>query len=153
MSKTIVNVRDKSSEIGSVSVYLADAADLDAWSVPGGLADAFAAHVLAMSIGVIASVKYQQDTQPANDGVPASNYAKRELGVRFYLRDQVTLKLNTLTIPAPDLDVMPITPNTDLIDLSQVPVSTFITWLEANGKSDVGNAIAVEKAVVVGRNN
>lgn len=153
MSRVSIQVRDKSSEIGAVGVYLGDQTALDAWSVPDGLADAFAGHIDALSIGVIASVQFSQATQAPDDALPASAFAQRELGLRFYLRDQTTNKLNTLTVPAPDLGTIVVTPLTDLADLTAAPVAAFVSWLEANAKSDVGNAIAVEKAVVVGRNS
>lgn len=153
MARVNALVRDKSQETSQVGVYITDAADIDAWSVPHGLSDAFAGHIDALSIGVVATVKFAQDTQAENAATPASPYANRELGLRFYLRDQVTAKLNTITVPAPDLDAIAITAGSDLADLSDEPVAAFVTWLEANALSDVGNAIIVEKAVLVGRNN
>lgn len=153
MGKVNVRVRDYSDEYSTVGVNVADAADIDAWSVPGGLADAFAAHVQALSIGTVAFAHYKQDTQPSNDVRPASSWAQRELGIRTYIKDTVNEKLGTITIPAADLASVPTIAGTDLIDPGQAPYSTYVTWVEANVLSNDGNPVTVERSIVVGRNS
>lgn len=153
MGRVNVKVRDFSDEYSNVGLNIADAADLDAWSIPNGLSDAFASHIQAMSIGTVATVKYSQETQPEDDTRPASSWAQRELGIRVYLKDTVNGKLGTLTVPAADLATVPTIAGTDLVDPGQAPYSTFVTWLEANALSDAGNPITVERSLVVGRNS
>lgn len=87
-----------------------------------------------------------------DDTRPASLLAQRESGLRFFYQDDVNGDKGTLTVAAPDLASLK-TPGTDEADLAAAPIANLITWLEANALSKGGNAIAINRAVFVGRNN
>ena len=147
-------VRDYSDEYSGSGVLVPDLNTVDSlWADADALADALAAHIQAHSIGTLVSVYAQQDTQAENDARPANAFAQRELAFRFYLRDSVTGDLGQFTVPAADLGIASYTAGTDLLDLSAEPTASFVTWLETNAQSGDGNAVVVEKALVVGRNS
>ena len=94
-----------------------------------------------------------QETEPEDDQRPASAYADRELGFRFYLRDDVNSRLNSFTIPCADKAIGSVVAGKDELDLTAEPTASFVTFLEANVLSRDGNAVTVERAIVVGRNS
>lgn len=153
MSRVGFKVRDYSDEYGQMSVELADLTALQTWDLIDGLADALATHIGAHSSGTVVEVNFSQPTQAANDVRPAEPYAQRELGFRFYIRDEVNQELGYFTIPCADLDIGSVVAGDDELDLTVAPTAAFVTWLEANALSRDGNAITVERALVVGRNS
>jgi hypothetical protein len=153
MGKVQFNLRDYSDEYSGVGVEVADLTALQTWDLINGLADDLAGHVDAHSIGTIVTARYNQETQAASDVRPASAFAQRELGFRFYVRDDVNQELGFFTIPCADLAIGSVVAGDDELDLTAAPTAAFVTWLEANALSRDGNAITVERALIVGRNS
>lgn len=151
MAKIILNLRDYSDEYSGVSVNVADLTGIQTWGTMDDLANAFRGHVEAHSVGTVVTEKATQDTAAASDTRPASTWAQRELGIRFYLRDDVNQEIGFFTIPTADLAIGSIMAGQDELDLTAAPTAAFVTWLEANALSRDGNAVTVERAVVVGR--
>lgn len=147
--------RDHSAEIGSVGLFFPDIA------AGGGNYDAVIASMSAVQveledITLCSDSGYgYRDQIGADSGiVPASNLAQRESGLRVFLRDDVTGKKSNFTVPGPDLAALTIPEGTDVVDLADASVmADLVTAIEANAKSEAGNAISVTQAVIVGRNN
>lgn len=151
MAKILLNLRDYSDEYSGVSVNVADLTGVQTWGTIDDLANAFRGHIEAHSVGTVVTEKASQETAPANDVRPASSWAQRELGIRFYLRDEVNQELTFFTIPTADLAIGSILAGQDELDITAAPTAAFVTWLEANALSRDMNAVTVERAVVVGR--
>jgi len=58
-----------------------------------------------------------------------------------------------ISLPGPDWDAIELLPNTDLADMTDEPLATVISEIEAEAESPVGNAVTVLRAVQVGRHN
>lgn len=153
MGKIQVQLRDYSDEYTSTGINVADMAGVSTWDVMTGLADAFVTHVEAHALGTVVDVYGQQDTQAENDARPANAFAQRELGMRFYVRDQSTQKLHYFTIGTADLGIGSVVAGSDELDLTAAPTAAFKTWIDANLLSPDGNAVVLERAVIVGRNS
>jgi len=153
MGKITARIRDYSDEYTLTGIDVADLVALDVWSLADGLADAFVGHVEAHSIGTVVEAGYKQDTQADDDSRPAAPFAQRELGFRFYLRDNVNSELGYFTIGTADLAIGSVVAGQDELDLTAAPTASFVSWIETNALSRDGNAVTVERAIVVGRNS
>jgi hypothetical protein len=153
MGRLNVQLRDYSDEYTSLGVNVGDLVGLDVWSLANGLADALAGHVGAHSTGTIVKVYHAQETQERDDSRPADPYAQRELGIRFYLRDDVNSQMSFFTVGCADMTIGSIVAGQDELDLSASPTAAFVSWIETNVLSPDGNAVTVERAVVVGRSS
>lgn len=144
--------RDNSDELSRVTVRVDDLTGPDVWTVITGLAGDLETHLEGISIATLKSIVYSQDGVEEEDVRPTSLLAQRESGLRFFYQDTVNGDKGNLTIAAPDLASLK-TPGTDEADLAQAPIANLVTWLEANALSKGGNAITINSAVFVGRNN
>lgn len=153
MAKINLRIRDYSDEYSGMGVNAADLGTIETWDLADGTADDLITHVEAHTIGTVVSVYWQQETQAANDARPASAFAQRELGFRFYVRDSVTEELGFFTIPCADLAIGSVVAGDDELNLAAAPTAAFVTFIEASLLSRDGNAVTVERALVVGRNS
>lgn len=78
--------------------------------------------------------------------------AQREIGLRVFYQDDTTGKKYHLTIPGPQVEDYPDS-GSDEIDLTSTDMAAFITLFESNALSEVGNAVTVYAARLVGRRN
>lgn len=80
--------------------------------------------------------------------------AQREIGVRVQYTDDVNGRVGSFVVPGPLTTFYPPqgVPG-DYIPLSNVIFAAFILVLEANAKSQDGNAITVTEGRLIGRNN
>ena len=154
MAKASWSYRDKSDEISSVEVTVADV------SAGGADFDTVMADVAALGAAFLAATECVQAREMFNQAVdtkdpatPTDVLAQRESALRIFYADDVTGEVYHVSLPGPDWDSIDLLPNTDLADLTDAPVNAIVTALEANGLSPVGNAITVLRAVQVGRNN
>lgn len=154
MAKASWTYRDKSDEISNVEITIADVsaggADFDA--VMADIADLGAA-LAAVSDCVQAREVFNQAVDVKDPSTPTDVFAQRESALRVFYADDVTGEVYHISIPGPDWDGVNLLPNTDLADLTDEPVATLVTVLEASALSPVGNAITVLRAVQVGRRN
>lgn len=144
--------RDFSDEYSHMSVQVADLTGPDVWSVITGLGNGLETAAEALSLGTLVAVNYRQGAIAEDDTRPASQFAQRETGLRFFYSDNADGSKYNITLPAPDLAIVA-TPGTDDVDLSITEVAAMVTWLEANVISPNGGAVTVDRAVIVGRNS
>ena len=154
MAKASWSYRDKSDEISNLEMNVADV------SAGGADFDAVMADVAALGAAFLAATECVQAREMFNQAVdtkdpatPTDVFAQRESGLRIFYGDDTTGEVYHVTLPGPDWDSVDLLPNTDLADLTDEPVASIVTAIEANGLSPVGNAITVLRAVAVGRHN
>ena len=154
MAKASWSYRDKSDEISTVEMTVADVS-------AGGLDfDAVMADVAALGAAILTATECVQARETFNQAVdtkdpttPTDVLAQRESALRIFYADDVTGEVYHISIPGPDWDAIDLLPNTDLAALADEPLATLVTAIETNGLSPVGNAVTVLRAVQVGRHN
>lgn len=91
------------------------------------------------------------DVISVGEDIPASPWAQRELGVRVFFIDDVNGEKGHFTIPGPDLANLAVQTSTDVLDITGTLEAAFVTAFEADALSRDGNAVTVQRLVVVGR--
>ena len=81
-------------------------------------------------------------------GLPASDFAQRELAARFTYQDTVTGKYYRFDVPGPNDDL--IQAGSDDVDMSGL-VAAFKVAFDANCVSEVGNPVTLLSGKIVGR--
>lgn len=154
MGKASWSYRDKSDEISNLEMSVADV------SAGGADFDAVMADVAALGAAFLAATEciqarevFNQVVDVKNPATPTDVLAQRESALRIFYADDVTGEVYHVSLPGPDWDAILLLANTDLADLTDEPVATIVTAMEANGLSPVGNAVTVLRAVQVGRRN
>lgn len=154
MAKASWSYRDKSDEMSNVEMTIADV------SAGGADFDAVMADVAALGAAFTAATEciqarevFNQVVDAKNPATPTDVLAQRESALRIFYADDVTGEVYHVSLPGPDWDSIDLLPNTDLADLTDEPIATIVTAIEANALSPVGNAITVLRAVQVGRHN
>lgn len=85
--------------------------------------------------------------------IPASAFAQREISLWVQYVDTVTNKYYSFSIPGPDLALVG-QANTDEVDIvANVTAAAFVLIVEANLRSEFGNAIQVTRMRILGRSN
>lgn len=135
---------DRSGEIANCSFYV-DGAEADTASA------AVTSAIDAMVVGIRRRTDIV-DPYSFSNATPTSPYANRETKMLVSYEDTTNFKRYVLTVPMPDLANMAILAGTDLFDMTDSPLSGFITAFEANAKSQDGNAVNVLSCKLVGRN-
>lgn len=102
----------------------------------------------AVTLGNLATYSAVSLRETVNDERPASAFAQVETGLRMYGRS-ASGKLYTLTVAAPDLSAIAVA-GQDEVDLGAAPVSALVGALESHWTPE-GNAVTIEKGVIVGR--
>lgn len=153
MGRLTARFRDYSDEYSTLSVLVPDLDTADVWNVIVGLGAGIANALEDLSLATLVSVTYHEIANPpADDTRPTSPFAQREQGLRFFYSDNVDASKYNITVPAPDLAIVA-DPGSDDVDLTITEVAALVTWLESNVLSPNGNAITVDRAVIVGRNS
>lgn len=154
MAKASWSYRDKSDEMSSVELTIADVsaggADFDA--VMANLA-ALGAALLGVTDCTQAREMFNQAVDTKDPSTPVDEHAQRESALRIFYADDVTGEVYHISVPGPSWDGVELLPNTDLADLTDEPLATLVTAIETNALSPVGNAVTVLRAVQVGRHN
>lgn len=152
--RVTVKLKDHSDELSVLGVHIPDLNLVDSlWADADALADGLAAEIAAMTIGTIQSVRASQATQAEDKTRPANAFAQRETGFRVFFTDNVNQEAGYFTIGTADLGIASVVPGQDELDLSVAPASSLVTWLETNAVTRDGNALTVDRIVIVGRNN
>lgn len=149
MALLTATIRDNSNELSRMTVRVDDLIGTDVWTVVTGLASALETILETLSIGVLASIVFSQDGIAQDASTPASGFAQREQGIRFFFTDTEGNKGN-VTVPAADLGTYAVE-GQDRVDLADTDIAALVTWLESNALSNHGNAITVNYGVIVGR--
>ena len=154
MAKASWSYRDRSDEISSVELTIADV------SAGGADFDTVMASVATLGAAILAATECVQAREMFNQAVdvkspttPTDVLAQRESALRIFYADDVTGEVYHISIPGPDWDSVNLLPNTDLADLTDAPLSTLAAAIESDALSPVGNAVSVLRAVQVGRHN
>lgn len=154
MAKASWSYRDKSDEISNLEMTVADV------SAGGADFDTVMADVAALGLAFLAATECIQAREVFNQTVdikdpatPTDPQAQRESALRIFYADDVTGEVYHVSLPGPDWASIDLQPNTDLADLTDVPVANIVIAMEANGLSPAGNDITVLRAVQVGRHN
>lgn len=92
------------------------------------------------------------EIQDGSVAYPASADAQREAGLRIFYHDTVNNKKYHVTIPGPDKSLMAVQA-TDKVDWAGAEMAALETAFEANVLSPEGNAVQIDKGVLVGRRN
>jgi hypothetical protein len=82
---------------------------------------------------------------------PSSVLAQREAGVRFFYADTVTGKIYRMDLPGVDRTTYG-TPGSVILDLTETDVATFVSAFNDKVKSEVGNAVEIQRGVWYGKN-
>ena len=152
MALLTATFKDRSDELSRFTVRVDDLAGTDVWTVVTGLANALEGLVEDLSLCTLVGINYAQQAIALDLERPTSEYAKRENGLRIFYRDATTQKKFNVTLPGPDATIID-NPGSDDVLLSVTEVAALVSWMESNVISDAGNAIVVDRAVQVGRNN
>jgi len=146
-------IRDVSDEYSTVTFNYDSFGSLETIGDITSAVSALSTAVEAITLGTVTKAWFRLSLTSAYvDERPASPYAHREVGLRFFFHDALGNKGN-LTIPAPDLANIDVTPGTDLADLTDTEVAALVTLIEANVELVDGEAVTVDRAVVVGRSS
>jgi hypothetical protein len=142
MARINFAIRDYSSELSTVSIPTAD----------GTPRAALQAVIDAVTLGVIARYSIVEDAVAVSGAIPVSPYAQRELGLRIHVTDDVNGQTGYFTIAAPDLSALTVAGD-EVVLADGGAMAALVTELESSARSRMGNAITVNRAEVVGRNN
>lgn len=152
MAKATLTYRDYSQELSTVQFYTSDVAIGGGnWDTVTGSIEALAALTNVITLCVEASESFTQKLDPDDNGIPASPWAQRELGIRVFYSDDDNGRKYHLTIPGPNLQAIETLGNSDEIDLSATEMAAWVVGFEAVAKSQDGNSVTVDRAVIVGR--
>lgn len=154
MAKASWSYRDKSDEISTVELSVADV------SAGGADFDAIMAEVAGLGGAILACTECVQAREMFNQAVdtkdpttPTDTQAQRESALRIFYADDVTGEVYHISIPGPSWDLIDLLPNTDLADMTDEPLATLVSQIESDSLSPVGNAVTVLRCVQVGRHN
>lgn len=149
MSSATVQYTDYSNENSATKFNVIDMSAVD-WANARQSIDSMLPLIDALSSGTRRRVTITDETIGYNDDNPVIPTAQREVKALVTYADVSTSKRYQMNIPVFNYDG--VVPNTDVIDVSVGAWPAFVTGLEANVLSEVGNAVEFIQAVLVGRN-
>lgn len=155
MSQLNVSIRDKGGEIGRAGFSLAVAGTTTQADL-GVIEFDLRAVLDPLILGVIAKTTVNLEYFE-NDGVPAANFAQREIGLRVLMSGLLSNNDYSVTIPTPDLDILTLQANSDDVLLADAGVmQNLVDWIESEVEYPFGagaEGVEVTRAYIVGRNN
>ena len=153
MSKATIQFLDYSGEQSSVTFNMENpsGAAYD-WAQLAADLDAVADAIEAVSLCPRGKDSLFIDVAAGSVSYPADENAQREAGLRIFYHDTTTNKKYHVTIPGPDKSLMAVQA-TDVVDWSGTEMAALETAFEANVLSPDGNAVQIDKGVLVGRRN
>jgi len=143
--KLTYTIGDYSQELSSFSIGIASG------TTPMELGEIIDA-VGALTLGVIQKVT-DSEIDALSNIFPPSVEAQRERAFEFVYQDDVTLKKYRTSIPCATFSGVAFEGASDVLDLADTPVSTFVATIEAYGRSEMGNEITVLSGRAIGRNS
>jgi len=153
MSKASIRWKDYSDEYSSTAFEVATpsggAYDIDALEAS---IDAVVDAMEAVTFCSRGKEQYSVVSALGTETRPADEEAQRELGLRIFYQDDVTLKKYHVTVPGPRLSLMA-SAGFDVVDWSGAEMVTLESAFEANVLSPVGNAVSIITGTIVGRRN
>lgn len=153
MSKATIRWKDFSDEYSSTAFNVADpsGAVFD-WDALAADVDAVVDAMEAVTFCSRGKEQITVKTALGTEARPADEEAQRELGLRIFYQDDVTLKKYHMTLPGPQLPLM-VSAGFDVVDWSGAEMVALETALESNVLSPDGNAISILTGTIVGRRN
>jgi len=149
-TKLTWGVIDKSKHTATSHVYISKLAAID-FQVISDAVDNFQTILATLTRGNIGRMTVVDPRDTGAPIPPTDPEAQNEIRLRVDLMDAVTYKKSFLTIGSPEISNI-ITSDSNIIDIpNSTDVLALKTWLEQFGRSDVGNAILVTGAMIVGR--
>jgi hypothetical protein len=137
-------IADYSHELATTQFYIDETEDIS------GLTTLTAA-LNGLHVGTLHRINVTE-FDPISGNYPTNELANRELKVLIGYSDDVTGKKYTFTVPCIDSSAFVRVPGTDFLEITEAPLAAFVTAYELIGKSEMGNAVTVNYAKVVGRN-
>lgn len=141
---------DYSREFSAARYHLAYPAGDDLTTT---LADADTVHD-AMSVLTLCNFTNQNITVKVQGDlptIPSNHSAQREIALWIQYVDNTTNKFESMQIPGPDLSLLA-QANTDEVDIvANVTMAAFILAVESLLRSEVGNAVTITRARIIGR--
>lgn len=149
------SLRDYTGEYSNLDIPVTEPTEVGAnWETVINTEEAtLRSAIQGVTLANIARHYVRLSEETVNDTQPASAFAQRELGLRIFYHDTTTGEKMNRTIAAPDLASLTLQDGTDLVDLTAEPMASLVSAWETYVESDDGNAVEVDRAVVVGRNN
>jgi len=142
-------LKDFDGEISSVQVHSADLTEVNIAAQLIAQAN-FGAAINDMSTGSLQQIRYGNVVE-SNQPAPVDPWAQRELKWRVDFVDAVSGNPYHFTIPCADATLLSTIAKGEA-DLTDADVIAFVAATEAYVLSKEGNAITVERIVMVGRN-
>lgn len=113
---------------------------------------ALRAAIDAITAGTLVQDMWVGDRTKFSNVAPTDENAQRELKFLVSYEDDATLNIGRMEVPTPDLSIADILlPGTDLANLAEPTIATFVTAYELFARSNDGNSITVTEIRVVGR--
>ncbi len=113
---------------------------------------ALRAAIDAITSGTLCQDKWVGDRTKYSSVLPTDENAQRELKFLVMYEDDSTLDVGRMEIPTPDLSIADILlPGTDMVDLAEPTITTFVTAFELFARSQNSNTVTVTGIRVVGR--
>jgi len=146
LTHTILDYSGESSAFGVAGVSVSSA------NYDGQITEAIAltTAIEGIVLGTVAERKFLASVAEPESGLPASQYAQRELKWLVSYSDTVNGDVQQCEIACPDLTLL--VAGSDLMNLAGAPGLAFIAAFEAFVRSKSGNTVNVDSVRLVGRN-
>lgn len=153
MSLATIQFLDFSGEKSSVAFNLVtpSGATYD-WDALEATLDTIGDAIEAICLCTRGPENIRVEAAPGSVTLPTDEEAQRELALRIFYHDDTSNKKYHVSIPGPDLAQMAVA-GQDVVDFSAGAMATLLAALESDMLSPEGNAIVVDKGVIVGRRN
>lgn len=153
MAKVTLRYLDFSREYSTVSFNLGDpsGAAFD-WSAFAGVIDTVNDAIEAVTLCTRGPESVFVELAQGSALLPADEDAQREAGLRIFYSDTVNGRKGHMTIPGPDKSIMA-QQGFDEVSWADAAMVTLESAIEGNVLSRDGNAISIDKGVLVGRRN
>lgn len=145
LTHTILDYSNEQAAFGVAGVSVSSA-NYDAQITK---AIALTSAIQGIVIGTVAERKFLASVANPESGLPASQYAQREMKWLVTYTDDVTGTVQQCEIACPDLTLL--VAGSDLMNLAGAPGLAFVAAFEDFARSAVGNTVAVVSVRLVGR--
>jgi len=153
MSKVTLSYIDHSGEKSSVSfnVETPSGAAYD-WAALAAVIDSVNDAIEAVTLCTRGPESIFVQLTAGSITLPTDEDAQREAGLRVFYHDTTNNRKHTLTIPGPDKSLMA-AQGFDLVSWSGAEMVALESAIETNVLSRDGNAVSIDKGVLIGRRN
>lgn len=146
-------IRDYGKEKSTLTIPIEVQAGATTVTEIQSFATSLEAAINPLSLGKIVKVTFSQDLSQYTDEPATDPAARRELAARFFVQDTINFKKGHVSVACPDLANLDVDADGDTLVLTDAEAAAVVSWLETNMQLTDGNAVQVDRAVIVGRNN